>query len=433
MRSLALTVILLSYIPVALWHPFFGALIWTWVSIMNPHREVWGFAASLPVAMLVGVATLVGWLLSREPKRIAVNSVTVTFMALIPIVTAATALAAVPELAWEKWDLVVKTLVMSILITSMMTSKVRIHALVWVLCLSLGYFGVKGGVFTLTSGGANKVFGPAYSYITDNNHLALALIMAVPLMNYLRVHSAHAVVRFGLLAAMVLSTMSAIFTYSRGGLLGLCAMGLVLWWRSRQKALFTALFVVGIVGIFAAAPERWMERMETITSYDEDASAMSRLEIWEAALRISAGNPLLGAGFRATHSQAVLDRYAPGVGTRAVHNSHLEILVENGGIAFLLHLGLIGATWLYASRCMRLARNVPELAWARDLSAMLQASLVAYVVGGSFLSLAYYDGWWYLAIIAVTTHAQVLKHVPARTHFAGVPAVGVAPSREVAR
>lgn len=422
MRSLALTVILLSYIPVALWHPFFGALLWTWVSIMNPHREVWGFAASLPVAMLVGVATIAGWLLSKEPKRIAFNGVTMIFMAMVPVVTISTAFALVPSIAWDKWDLVVKTLIMSVLVASMATSKTRIHALVWVLCLSLGFYGVKGGVFTLMSGGENRVYGPEHSYITDNNHLALAMIMVVPLMNYLRVHSAHAAVRLGLLAAMLLTAMSAIFTYSRGGLLGLTAMGIVLWWRSRQKMLFTVLFALGVAGVFAAAPERWFDRMQTIGSYQEDGSAMSRIEIWGAALKITAGNPLFGGGFRVTHSQAVVDKYSPGATARAVHNSHVEMLVENGAVGFLLHLGLIAGTWFYSSRVMRLARNVPELAWARDLGAMLQASLVAYVVGGTFLSLAYYDGWWYLGILAVATHAQVLKLAPRPAGFMAGPA-----------
>lgn len=426
MRGFALSVLLLSYIPVALWHPFFGALAWTWVSIMNPHREVWGFASGLPVAMLVGVATVVGWLISREPKRIVINGVTLIFIALMPIITIATALSIVPAMAWPKWDLVLKTLVMSILITSMMTNKVRIHALVWVLCLSLGYYGVKGGVFALISGGTNRVFGPESSYISDNNHLALALIMAIPLINYLRVQSAHPVVRFGLLGAMVTTAMAAIFTYSRGGLLGLGAMGAVLWWRSRQKLLFAALFVVGALGIFAAAPESWMERMRSIAEYQEDGSAMSRLEIWGAALRIAASNPVFGGGFRATHSQAVVDRYSPGVTARAVHNSHIEILVENGAIAFLLHLGLIACVWVYAGRTMRMARGVPELDWARELGAMLQASLVAYVVGGSFLSLAYYDGWWYLAILAAATQSVVMKQVRSQVGGEAKPMVGMA-------
>lgn len=419
MRSLVLGVLLLSYLPVALWHPFFGALAWTWVSIMNPHREVWGFAQSLPVAMLVGVATLIGWVISREPKRIELNGVTLIFILLIPTLTLATAFSLLPEPEWDRWDLVVKTLIMSILIASMASNKARIHALVWVLCLSLGYYGIKGGIFALISGGGSRVYGPDSSYIGDNNHLALALIMIIPLLNYLRTQSTEKLVRLGLMAAMLISTMAAIFTYSRGGLLGLGAMGSVLWWRSRQKALFAALFAIGIAGILAAAPEKWMERMQSISSYQEDESALSRLAIWTTALEIAMHNPILGGGFRVTHSQQVVDKYTPGSPARAVHNSHLEMLVENGLIGFVLHVSLIFAVWLYAARTMRLARGIPELEWARELAAMLQASLVAYVVGGTFLSLAYYDGWYYLAIFAVAAYAQARKHVQSRNASIG--------------
>jgi probable O-glycosylation ligase (exosortase A-associated) len=203
-------------------------------------------------------------------------------------------------------------------------------------------------------------------------------------------------------------------------------MGLVLWWRSRKKVLITLLLVVGAAGVVALAPESLRERMSTIQHYDEDASAMSRIEIWLAGLQIVAERPLVGGGFRATHSQAVIDKYAPGAHSRAVHNSHLEILIENGVFAFLCHLGLIGSVVVYTTRIMRVSRGVAELSWAYDLAAMLQASLVAYLVGGSFLSLAYYDGWWYLPMIAAATYRVVMQQAPDRRFVAplAVPARG---------
>ena len=58
--------------------PFFGILIWYWVSLMNPQRLVWNsVAAGIPYAELVAVSTLLWWLLSRyEPKFPPMNKTT---------------------------------------------------------------------------------------------------------------------------------------------------------------------------------------------------------------------------------------------------------------------------------------------------------------------------------------------------------------------
>ena len=63
----------------------------------------------------------------------------------------------------------------------------RIHviALIWVLALSIGYYGVKGGLFTLLTGGSLRVWGPADSFIMDNNALAVAVTITIPLWVYL--------------------------------------------------------------------------------------------------------------------------------------------------------------------------------------------------------------------------------------------------------
>ena len=49
----------------------------------------------------------------------------------------------------------------------------------WVMALSIGFFGVKGGIFTVVGGGENMVWGPPGSFIEGNNELALALIMVL--------------------------------------------------------------------------------------------------------------------------------------------------------------------------------------------------------------------------------------------------------------
>jgi len=58
-----------------------------------------------------------------------------------------------------------------------------------VIVLSIGFFVLKGGLFTVLGGGTNWVFGPAGSFIHDNNELGLALVTVIPLMRYLQLAS----------------------------------------------------------------------------------------------------------------------------------------------------------------------------------------------------------------------------------------------------
>ena len=73
--------------------------------------------------------------------------------------------------------------------------------------------------------------------IEDNNNLGLALVMILPFMNYLRITSRAAWVRFGLVAAMGLTIVAVIGTYSRGALLALGVSGLAYALKSRSSVI----------------------------------------------------------------------------------------------------------------------------------------------------------------------------------------------------
>jgi putative inorganic carbon (HCO3(-)) transporter len=259
--------------------------------------------------------------------------------------------------------------------------------------------------------GNYRVFGPDQSYIYDNNHLAIALVMVIPLMHFLQLQSKHRVIRLGLLFLQVCTLIAVLASYSRGGLLALVAMGLLFWWRSPKKVGLGILAVSAVAAVFLYAPAQWFERMNTISTYQEDASAQGRLDIWAAGLKIVAAHPVLGGGFRATYSQEIVDRFAPGTRFRAVHNSHLEVLIENGILGFLCHLMLIGGTWFSGQRIRKITARRNDMAWSRNLAAMLQTSLIGYLVGGTFVSLGYYDGWYNIAIAMAALHAYVLRQV----------------------
>jgi probable O-glycosylation ligase (exosortase A-associated) len=408
-RSLALFLELLVLLPIVLVRPFAGVVLWSWISFMNPHRLVWGgVALMMPWAMIIFFATIVGCVMSREPRRVPINAVTVLVALFLLMITATSTFALAPWPDVEaKWESVSKVFLFLLLTAALLNSKERIHALIWVMVVSLAFFGIKGGGFTLIGGGANKVFGPPSSMIFDNNHLATALLVCLPLMNYLRLESSHAIVRFGFVASMVLTIFAVAGTYSRGALIALLAISAYFWLQSPNKVISGTLVVVSLALAITFMPPSWLERMHSIGEYQRDASAMGRLEVWHVAWKMATSRPLTGAGFYATYSQPVVATFVPGAETRAVHSIWLEVLAEHGFPTFFVWFGITVAGAYYSVRTIRLAKDTPELQWCANLARMSQVSIIAYLTGGSLLSLAYWDFYFTLLVTVAAVHQHV--------------------------
>ena len=410
MRDAAFMATMALLLVLVVMRPFVGVLLWSWISFMNPHRLIWGPASELPWAAAVFAATLLGCLVAGEPKRLPWNATIALLLGLMLCFTG-TSFAALgdPVAVWDKWERVMKVLLGLMVTAALLTERRRIHALVWVMVISLGYYGVRGGLFAIVNGGNFRVWGPPQTMIQDNNHLAAALLVSLPLMNWLRMQSAHRAVRIGLAVAMGLTLLAVVASWSRGALLGLAAVAVVLWLRSSGKAVMGMVLVVALGGAITFMPPAWMERMNSITSYQEDGSATERLVLWGISWRLALSRPLVGSGFTGPYSRVAVDTVEPGGPARAVHSIWFELLGEQGFPGFVLWVGLsLMGVW-HAMRVAHLTRGRPELAWAHDLGRMAQVSIVAYLVAGTFLSLSYWDYYWTLLVLLAATHGLVLR------------------------
>ena len=152
--------------------------------------------------------------------------------------TISVSLSLAPEVSWPLWNRHIQTffLIFMIMILILMNSRVCVHSLIWVIVICIGYFGTWGGVLGVITGGSHKLIGPPQSPIEDNNHLALAMVITIPLMNYLRIHSENKLVRLCLLGAMLSTVVAVLSTYSRSGFISLTAMIAFLWWKSSPKS-----------------------------------------------------------------------------------------------------------------------------------------------------------------------------------------------------
>jgi probable O-glycosylation ligase (exosortase A-associated) len=410
MRGIVLATFLIGSIPFVLWRPTLGVFLWVWVSVMNPHRLTWGFAHDFRWAYLIAVATFAGLLLSREPRRLPVTPVTVVLALMVLWMTVSTYFAIDVTLSLGMWERVMKILVMVFVALYLLHTKHHVQILICVLAGSIAFYGIKGGLFTLTTGATSRVYGPPGSFIEENNALALATIMTIPLLYYGFLRAGKHWARWGLLAAMVLCGFSALGSHSRGGFVAIVIMLGFLWWKSRGRLVTGLALVVLIPLAIGFMPAKWLDRMRTIQTYEKDESAMARLNAWETAFHVARDRPL-GGGFE-MGSASVFARYAPDPSEPcAAHSIYFQVLGEHGFPGLVLFLLLWLLVWLDTSWIIRRSRDRTDLGWASDLARMIQVSLVGFFVGGAFLSLAYYDVPYNLLVAVVLIRLLVEKEI----------------------
>ncbi|MBI2216448.1 MAG: putative O-glycosylation ligase, exosortase A system-associated [Candidatus Rokubacteria bacterium] len=408
--SLAVAAVVLASLPLTLARPWIGILVWSWLGYMNPHRLTWGFAYSAPFAQMVALATLAGLAFTKERAPLPRTRETYLLFALWTVFGVSTLFSLYPNDAWVQFQKVSKILFMTFVTLLLFQDAKRVKVLLWVIALSIAFYGVKGGIWAIATGGQNQVLGPPDSFIEGNTMLGLALDMVLPILLFLRRQTPRRWLRHVMLAAALLCALSALMTYSRGAFIGLAIVSVALLLRVRAKAALLVLLVLAVLVAPAVIPERWFQKMDTIKTYQEDESAMSRITAWGISYQLALERPLFGGGFR-TLTSDVWSRFVPGY-TRDTdaHSIYFQVLAEHGFLGLGVFLALILSTLATLRRVKRQTKGHAALAWVRDCAQMLEVSFYAFLVAGAFLSLSYFDLFYHLIAIAVILRVLVERH-----------------------
>jgi len=419
MRDILVTLVILGSIPFIFRRPYIGVLVYCWISYMNPHRLTWGFAYDMPFAALIGGVTLIAIVISKESKKIPIYSIIIVWFLWIAWMNVTTIFAIIPDDAVWKWDRSMKIQLMAIITLMVMKSPERIKLLVWVLAISVGIYGIKGGIFTLATGGNYIIFGAPGTYFSGSNALAVALLMVLPLFLYLLFQTKNKWVKRGLLVAMILISLSILSSYSRGAFLGASAILLYLTLKSKKKMiLIPAILAVAMLGL-SFMPQKWYDRISTIQTYEEDSSAMGRINSWYFAYNLANDKPIVGGGFN-VFDPRTFQIYAPEPENfNDAHSIYFEVLGEHGYIGLILFL-LLG--WLALSQGNYIRKNTKDnsdLQWAFNLATMTQVSIIGYAVAGAFVGLAYFDLYYHLICILVLTRQEIDKVTSLKNQHSG--------------
>ncbi len=385
---------------IALPHPWVGVLTWTWLSVMNAHQYTWA-VASFPVAAMVAGSTLLGVVITKDPRRFSVTPESALLMLFMFWVTLTLPFSFSVEQSLTMYSTVMKIDLMVLVTLVLLHSRRQIELFVWIVVISLGFFGVKGGIFTILSGGQQRVWGPG-GFIGGNNEIALALIIVIPLMRYLQLQAQEMWKKLIWSGVMLLTAIAALGSQSRGALVAIAGMGLVLWIKSPRKIVTGVGIALGSALAVGLMSTNWEARMSTILDYEKDSSAQGRINAWWMAWNLAKDN-FFGGGFDIYTAQ-VFAQYAPNpTDVHAAHSIYFQVLGEQGFVGLAIYLLMWLFVWRSANALIREAGKSEETRWCRNLASMCQVSLVGFAVGGAFLSLAYFDlPYDVLAMIVLT-------------------------------
>lgn len=398
MRDILLLAVILGGAVYALRKPWIGVILWTWVSLMNPHSFGW-MAQTLPIAMIVAVCTLIGLVGTRERQTPFPASPATALMVFTLWTCITLPFSFHLEDCFWLWQRSLKIFLMIFVTLMLLDTKHKLNVFVFVSTMSIAFYGIKGGVFTLATGGAYRVWGPG-GFIEGNNEIALALVMTIPLLRYLQQQVTRRWLRIAYGVGMALTAVTVLGTWSRGAFLALGAMAFFMWLKNDKKLLWGILIVVAAVAMLPFMPDAWWDRMNSIKTYEEDASAMGRINAWWMAFNLAKAN-LFGGGFM-VYTPFAFALYAPDPSAiHAAHSIYFQVLGEHGFIGLFSFLMIWILTWSTARRVQAAARQDPSFLWASQLVSMTQVGLVGYAVGGAFLSLAYFDYPYDLMVMVV--------------------------------
>lgn len=371
-----------------------------WFALMRPDILAW--AVERPYSLVLGGVALLSAFRDIPWLGLALRSAwTWLFMGLslwyaLSLLTSQNIAA-----SWSAFRFFLPTLLTALLIPVVIRTRENFRRMIIVIAVSLGVLGVKFGLWGLLRGGAQFISGYGGS-VSDNNIFGLAMVTVLPLCWYGREAATDWRIRWGLTGMAFFVMAAAIQTHSRGSILSLGLLLPLMVWRSKRRIVALLLVVLLTAPTVYLVKDTLMARMNTLNveaTEDLDRSAQLRLHLWQAAWKMSLDYPVTGVGFGGIPYTEQLDKYMDGqfLILRYAHNNYLQILADSGFPALFLFCSLLFGQILWLGHLYGQLKGVDsELA---AYAAGLQAALVGFAAGSTFLSRTYYELIYYLFMV----------------------------------
>jgi putative inorganic carbon (HCO3(-)) transporter len=413
----------LGLLPIVLFSPFTGVLLYDWLDYLPPGDVYSETLLSNYLSLTVGALTFFVWIVREKKTLPRPLPIILLMVALFLWVNVTWYYALAPAAGTFFWNRTVKVIGFAILTTQMLSTRAQLEALVWAFVLSVVYYSVPSAIKVIVSGGSGGigtgevVEASSGSFFGDRVILSVVMAMTIPFALYLGRQTTLLPPRWlkwvkpamlGIVASLLISLIG---TFARTAVFAGGATLVMLAVRSRRKIVATAIVAGTTLALLAFAPENWFARMSTITNYQADGSATSRLDAWKWAWAFALDHPIVGGGFGVFTLDAGSIAGRPG--WNEAHNIFFQMMAEHGFVGLGLFCYLILAVWRCCAVVQNRVRGREDLAWTADLARATQIALVAFVTGGSFVTIASSPFLYLLAGITVGVRSIVERKLAA--------------------
>ena len=433
MRDILFAMIWIVLFPTAFFSSLSAILLWLWIALATPNLRLYEFMVSVPFNKIVAAATFITLMGRREKKDFYLDSLLILFILFIIFCTISDFLPLYDIIDFDyNYDKITKVFLLFVAMLGIVHNRLRLHACVVVVVISMGLVGGFEAAAYIVSGGGHKVDGVAG--LGDNNGVALAMEMAVPLSFYLYEYSEDRRIRYAFLSLIIAFVITVISSGSRGGVLGLAVLAVTLLVNSRQKVTLGLLYIVVLAVLYFVVADDWFSRVDTIQDSEQNMSFLGRVMAWKISFLIAMDHPFTGGGFSAVLAPNVWTQYYPvanGIGiidtsnvpmrSLAAHSIYFQTLGDLGFTGFFCYMTIMFVSLIKCHNVIRRCRKRKDMRWAADLARMLQISIIVYAAAGSLLSVAYVEMYWiYIALVSrLDRTSRLMIDPPKQIFYAG--------------
>jgi putative inorganic carbon (HCO3(-)) transporter len=416
---------------------FAGLFAFTLLLYIRPNDLFPGALAWLPLAKLVAIGTLLAYTASKlsAGERFTVLPIELKMvlvmvgLAVLFLPIAVDKQASINRLTED----FLKVAVVFLLMVNLMDTRHRLLSILRLVVVC----GTFIAVATISSHAVDKlgqeltqdgtrVEGAVGGIFGNPNDLAISLDLLLPIALALALSRKGTARMFYLGCSFILAFGVAV-TFSRGGFLGLVAMGGVFVWKvGRRSKLIAVLAAVLACGAFASVvPNGYSERLLTIVHTDQDQtnSAQQRRELLGRAVEVASNHLVLGVGMGNFPVYSIHNKLA--------HNSYLETSAELGVAGLIAYLVVIVSP-LRRLRGMEkryLSSPDPDQRELYFMSIGIQAAIASYMVCSFFGSVQYQWFIYYIAAYGISLRRLEERTSVMRGSLETAPLTATVPGR----
>jgi len=282
-------------------------------------------------------------------------------------------------------------------------SEKKLRVLTWVMVGSAVYLTYWANDRYLSGYVMGRMPGPrdvnGMGTYADENTFALLFVVAQPFLWSMGLATKRLWLRWGLWLVIPFAWHAVFLTASRGGLVGLVVVTLLMALRSKHRMLAAALIPAFVIAYQWQAGDLMKSRAETIDEYRTEESAATRVEAWTAAIRMIGEHPFVGVGLGSFGPAFPDFSDAP---PREAHNTFFQISAESGLLAGVLYvmlmLGSIAALWRNGARLAKQGPEAPQ-GFLYLVNEATLLSLVGLATCALFLSLQMFEIVYFLLLM----------------------------------